>query len=26
MGLYIEIKTEQRHEETHWHYADHTEP
>ena len=26
MGLYIKIKTEQRHEETHWHYADHTEP
>ena len=26
MGLYIKIKTEQRHEETHWHYADHAEP
>ena len=26
MGLYIKIKTEQRHEETHWHYADYAEP
>ena len=26
MGLYIKIKTEQRHEETHWHYAGHIDP
>ena len=25
-GLYIKIKTEQRHEETRWHYADHADP
>ena len=26
LGLYIKIKTEQRHEETYWHYADRTDP